>query len=211
MGPQLNVSLCGELLDIEKMIVEKSASVEHWLRDNFNKNTTPFYSSVDLRNACFKVAPVDTNLFPAGFNNLGKKDLACTVQAFMTSVDKRCPHVEKVLLIPENHTRNKYYLENLGNLYSILSNAGLTVRIGSINPELDKELVVDFKNINSEKNVFKIEPLFLSNGKLKLKDFDADLIILNNDFSSGIPFELERVKNQIIMPTLESSWVFRRK
>ena len=211
MGPQLNVSLCGELLDLEKMIVEKSASVEHWLRDNFNKNTPPFYSSVDLRNACFKVAPVDTNLFPAGFNNLGKKDLACTVQAFMTSVDKRCPDVEKVLLVPENHTRNKYYLENLGNLYSILSNAGLTVRIGSINPELDKELVVDFKNINSEKNVFKIEPLFLSNGKLKLKDFDADLIILNNDFSSGIPFELERVKNQIIMPTLESSWVFRRK
>ena len=74
MGPQLNVSLCGELLDLEKMIVEKSASVEHWLRDNFNKNTPPFYSSVDLRNACFKVAPVDTNLFPAGFNNLGKKD-----------------------------------------------------------------------------------------------------------------------------------------
>ena len=30
----------------------------------------PFYASVDLRNAGFKLAPVDTNLFPGGFNNL---------------------------------------------------------------------------------------------------------------------------------------------
>ncbi len=211
MGPQLNVSLCGELLDLEKMIVEKSASVEHWLRDNFNKNTPPFYSSVDLRNACFKVAPVDTNLFPAGFNNLGKKDLACIIQAFMTSVDKRCPEVENVLLIPENHTRNKYYLESLGNLYSILSNAGLTVRIGSVNPALEKESIVEYKNINNEKDTFKIEPLFLTDGKLKLKNFDADLIILNNDFSSGIPSLLEKVEHQIIMPSLDTSWTFRRK
>ena len=211
MGPQLNVSLCGELLNLEKLVVEKSASVEHWLRDSFNKNTPPFYSSVDLRNACFKLAPVDTNLFPAGFNNLGKKDLACTVQAFMTSVEKRCPDVENVLLIPENHTRNKYYLESLGNLFSILSNVGLTVRVGSINPELTQDLLIEYKNISSEKASFTIEPLLYSDGKLKLKGFDADLIVINNDFSSGIPPLLKKVKSQVIMPALDSSWTFRRK
>lgn len=211
MGPQLNVSLCGELLNLEKLIVEKSTSIEHWLRDTFNKNTPPFYSSIDLRNACFKIAPVDTNLFPAGFNNLGKKDLACTVQAFMTSVEKRCPDVENVLLIPENHTRNKYYLDSLGNLYSILSNAGLTVRVGSIDPEFDKELIVEYEDISNLKATFKIEPLHFSNGKLKLNDFDADLIIVNNDFSSGIPPALGKVKDQIILPTLDTSWAFRRK
>ena len=211
MGPQLNVSLCGELLNLEKLVVEKSASVEHWLRDSFNKNTPPFYSSVDLRNACFKLAPVDTNLFPAGFNNLGEKDLACTVQAFMTSVEKRCPDVENVLLIPENHTRNKYYLESLGNLFSILSNVGLTVRVGSVNPELTQDLLIEYKNISSEKASFTIEPLLYSDGKLKLKGFDADLIVINNDFSSGIPPLLKKVKNQVIMPALDSSWTFRRK
>ena len=211
MGPQLNASLCGELLDLEKLIIEKSASVEHWLRDSFNNTAAPFYCSVDLRNACFKIAPVDTNLFPAGFNNLGAKDLACTVQAFMTSIEKKCPDVENVLLIPENHTRNKYYLENLGNLYSILSNAGLTVRVGSINPDLIEKLKINYKNINGENAYFEIEPLTFKDGKLRIDDFDANLIILNNDFSSGVPKDLLKVKDQVIIPTLDSSWSFRRK
>ena len=211
MGPQLNVSLCGELLDLEKLIIEKSASVEHWLRDSFNQNTPPFYCSVDLRNACFKIAPIDTNLFPAGFNNLGEKDMACTVQAFMTSIEKRCPDVENVLLIPEKHTRNKFYLENLGNLFSILSNAGLTVRVGSIDPLVTKTVGVNYRNISGEDSCFEISPLIFRDGKLKLKNFDPDLVILNNDFSSGIPNDLKKINNQIIIPSLRDCWAFRRK
>ncbi len=211
MGPQLNASLCGELLDFEKKIIDKSASVEHWLRNNFNKNTPPFYCSVDLRNACFKISPVDTNLFPAGFNNLGGKDLSCIVQAFMTSIEKRCPDVENVLLIPENHTRNKYYLESLGNLYSILSNSGLTVRVGSINPELKEKIKISYKNISGNKDFFEIEPLTFSAGKLTLEGFDANLIVLNNDLSSGVPYELENLDCQTVVPSINNSWSFRRK
>ncbi|MGT2492998.1 glutamate--cysteine ligase [Cupriavidus basilensis] len=42
----------------------------------WQEHTPPFYCSVDLRNAGFKLAPVDTNLFPGGFNNLGARDVA---------------------------------------------------------------------------------------------------------------------------------------
>ena len=211
MGPQLKASLCGELLELEKSIIHKSSSVEHWLREQFGFKELPFYCSVDLRNSCFKIAPIDTNLFPAGFNNLGAKDLSSTVQAFMTSIEKRSKNVEKILLIPENHTRNKFYLENLGNLHSIISNAGFTVRIGSLNSEIKRKLNVEYKNINGQSLSFEIEPINFSNGKIKLENFDPDLVVLNNDFSSGIPESLKNCKNDLIVPPLNSSWSMRKK
>ena len=51
----------------------------------------PFYSSCDLRNSGFKLAPVDTNLFPGGFNNLNPAFLPLCVQAAMSAIEKFCP------------------------------------------------------------------------------------------------------------------------
>ncbi len=38
------------------------------------------------------------------------------VQAVMAAVEKICPGARSVLLIPENHTRNMFYLQNLAAL-----------------------------------------------------------------------------------------------
>jgi len=46
---------------------------------------------VDLRNAGFKLAPVDTNLFPGGWNNLTPEMLPLAVQAAMAAIEKICP------------------------------------------------------------------------------------------------------------------------
>jgi glutamate--cysteine ligase len=46
------------------------------------------FGSVDLRNAGFKLAPVDTNLFPGGFNNLNPAFLPLCVQAAMSAIEK---------------------------------------------------------------------------------------------------------------------------
>ena len=131
MGPQLKANLCGELRNFETEVIEKRSVVEHWFRDMFAKYKPPFYSSVDLRNACFKISPVDTNLFPAGFNNVGKDDRRTTVQAFMNAIERHCPHAETVLIVPENHTRNLYYHQHIGHLHGLLSNVGLRVTVGS--------------------------------------------------------------------------------
>ncbi|OUW04213.1 MAG: glutamate--cysteine ligase [Betaproteobacteria bacterium TMED156] len=212
MGPQLKASLCGELLDLEKSIIEKSSSVEYWLRTEFtNANDLPFYCSVDLRNSCYKIAPVDTNLFPAGFNNLAEKDLNCTIQAFMACIEKRCPQIENILLVPENHTRNKHYLENLGNLTYILTNAGFNVKVGSFSKELKNNLEVNFKKVGGGESCFEIEPISYSNGRVGLKNFDSNLILLNNDFSSGVPEQLLKSNEQLIIPSLNSSWALRSK
>ncbi len=44
--------------------------IESWFK-KARINAAPFfYTSVDLRHSGLRLAPVDTNLFPAGFNNL---------------------------------------------------------------------------------------------------------------------------------------------
>ena len=115
-----------------------TAQIERWFRLEWQDHTPPFYGSVDLRNAGFKLAPVDTNLFPGGFNNLSEPMLPLAVQAAMAAIEKYCPDARNLLLIPENHTRNTYYLQNVARLCQILRQTGLDVRLGSLNPEITK-------------------------------------------------------------------------
>ena len=77
-------------------------AIERWFRLEWMEHTPPFYGSVDLRNAGFKLAPVDTNLFPGGFNNLTAEMLPLAVQAAMAAIEKICPEAKNLLLIPEN-------------------------------------------------------------------------------------------------------------
>ncbi len=110
MIPALTTPVQGPLADLERRILESSVTVEHWFRSEWQEHTPPFYSSVDLRNSGFKLAPVDTNLFPGGFNNLNPQFLPLAVQAAMTAIERICPDARRLLLIPENHTRNQFYL-----------------------------------------------------------------------------------------------------
>ena len=75
--------------------------------------------------------------FPGGFNNLNPAFLPLCVQAIQAAVERVCPDARGVLLVPENHTRNTFYLQNVATLQSILRQAGMRVRIGSLLPELD--------------------------------------------------------------------------
>ena len=70
MVPHLTTALTGPLAALEKQILDAMPAIERWFRLQFIDHQAPFYTSVDLRNSGFKLAPVDTNLFPAGFNNL---------------------------------------------------------------------------------------------------------------------------------------------
>ena len=80
----------------------------------------------------FKLAPVDTNLFPGGFNNLTPEMLPLAVQAAMAAIEKICPEAKNLLLIPEKHTRNTFYLTNVQRLMQIFHQAGLNVRLGTL-------------------------------------------------------------------------------
>ena len=134
--PHLTTALNGPLLQIEQHLLARQAAIEAWFRSQWLETPAPFYCSVDLRNAGFKLAPVDTNLFPAGFNNLNAAFMPLCIQAIQSAVERVCPTAARVLLIPENHTRNMYYLESVATLRDILVKAGFDVRIGSLLEEV---------------------------------------------------------------------------
>ena len=206
MVPHLTTALNGQLLNLEKRMLEAMHNIEHWFRSQWLEHASPFYASVDLRNAGFKLAPVDTNLFPGGFNNLNPDFLPLCVQATMAAVEKICPEAHRLLLIPENHTRNTYYLRNVAALRTILQQAGLEVRIGSINPEITAPTEFDLQ----DGNVLLLEPVKRVGNRLVLDGFDSCAVLLNNDLSGGIPDILQDIEQNLI-PPLHAGWSTRRK
>lgn len=206
MVPHLTTALNGPLLSLEKRLLEAMPKVEHWFRTQWLEHGAPFYASVDLRNAGFKLAPVDTNLFPGGFNNLNPEFLPLCVQAAMAAIEKICPEAKRLLVIPENHTRNTYYLRNVAALTNILRQAGMDVRIGSINSEITEPTHIE----TQDGQTLLLEPVKRVGNRVVLDDFDSCAILLNNDLSAGIPDILKNLEQSLI-PPLHAGWSTRRK
>ena len=207
MVPHLTTALTGPLLELERRFLDSSTQIEQWLRAQWQEHTPPFYSSCDLRNSGFKLAPVDTNLFPGGFNNLNAAFLPLCVQAAMVAIEKICPEARNLLLIPENHTRNLFYLQNVAQIAAILRQTGLNVRLGSMLPEITRPTPVQLPNGQS----LLLEPLVRSEFRLGLDGFDPCAILLNNDLSAGIPEILRNLNEQFMLPPLHAGWAVRRK
>ena len=207
MVPHLITALNGPTNELEQRILDSMPAIERWFRLEWMEHTPPFYTSVDVRNSGFKLAPVDTNLFPSGWNNLTPEMLPLAVQAAMAAIEKICPEARNLLVVPENHTHNTFYLSNLLQLKRIFHQAGLNVRFGSLNPEIKEP--TSFNVPNGE--VISIEPLIRSDTRLGLKDFDPCTILLNNDLSAGIPGMLEDLHEQFLLPPLHAAWSVRRK
>ena len=204
--PRLATALSGPLPTLERHLLGATSTIEHWLRGQWQDHEAPFYCSVDLRNSGLKIAPVDTNLFPGGFNNLNPEFHPLCVQAAMTALEKVCPDARGCVLVPENHTRNQFYLQNVATLAKILRHAGMNVRIGSMLPEIDKPTEIDLP----DGGTLKLEPLQRKGNRLYVGDFDPCVVLLNNDLSSGIPRVLQGVE-QALLPPLHAGWAVRRK
>ncbi|MEB0136977.1 glutamate--cysteine ligase [Actimicrobium sp. CCC2.4] len=209
MVPHLVTALNGPLLDLEKKILNNTPAIERWFRLEWQEHTPPFYCSVDLRNAGFKLAPVDTNLYPGGFNNLAPEMLPLAVQAAMAAIEKYCPDARNLLLIPEGNTRNSFYLQNIARLMQIFRQTGLNVRLGSFSPDITGPTPIDLP----DGTTLTLEPLERSaNGRrLGLKNFDPCTILLNNDLSAGIPEIFDNLNEQTLLPPLHAGWAVRRK
>ena len=206
MVPHLTTALNGPLLDLERRFLSAMPTIEHWFRSQWQENAVPFYASVDLRNSGFKLAPVDTNLFPGGFNNLNPDFLPLCVHAMQGAVEKICPEARGVLLIPENHTRNLFYLQNVEQIVTILKQAGMRVRVGSLLPEITAATEIALPNGGT----LTLEPLQRRGNRLVLEGFDPCVVLLNNDLSGGVPEILKNLE-QAIFPPLSAGWYTRRK
>ena len=198
--------------DFMERVKNKQEQIHSWLRSNESSGELPLYSSVDLRDAGFKTAVVDTNLFPAGFNNLCEHGLEDSVKFMREAVLKRVPRCENILIIAEEHTRNTWYLENVRILQQIIEKAGFRTTIAtflSVQPDFCQKM-----------NYVELEtatgyPVRIFCFKRILNEYEAgrqsfDLIIMNNDLTTGIPDILKKSRVPIY-PSIQAGWHARHK
>lgn len=201
--------------EFKKMLAERIQKNRRRLWDWYARHAAeappPFYCSIDLRDAGYKVVPVDSNLYPAGFNNICPEDRRAAppvIRKEIEAVARRLGHAEpkKILVLPESHTTNAFYIENLHYLTELLENAGFEVKLGWYGSQ-DLNAVT-LKSANDKQlTAFPIE---IQEGRLSAAGFTPDLILLNNDFSSGYPKALDAVK-QPIVPSHTLGWHTRKK
>lgn len=206
--PHLTTALTGQLQLLEEQVLSQQEEIEKWFQAQWALTAAPTYGSVDLRNAGFKIAPVDMNLFPAGFNNirLNPSFVPLAIEATKLAIKQANPNAKTILLIPENHTRNIFYWESVQSLLQIFTGAGYDIRIGSLLPDLEEEAEITA----ADGGKLLLSPAIRVESKLTIKDFIPDVVLLNNDLSDGIP-EILKDLQQPVIPPAELGWSQRLK
>lgn len=189
---------------LEKQILERQIAVESWFRSHWLEQPPIITCSVDLRNAGYKMAAIDTNVFPAGYNNLNPTFYPLWLQTAQSLLSHRFKQCQKILIIAENHTRNIPYYQSLAMLSEILKRSGYEVRVGSLVEPSEKILHLP------DHQMLTVYPITRQKDHLKALDFIPCLVILNNDLSDQIPEILLGI-SQPIEPSPWMGWSHRSK
>ena len=192
------------LLDNKLHVIENNRQrLTEWFALKRSELKMPIYGSVDVRDSGFKIAVVDANHFPAGFNNVPQSERGTLAKLMKTHIERDHPGSKHVHLYPEMHTRNQAYVENLRTLKEILNLAGYDVTVGS--PELS-----EFGSLAGITG-----PLCLTrtgidyDGKLQVEGKGRpDMVLLNNDLTKGV---LPGLDVKSVSPPVEMGWHRRRK
>ncbi len=193
---------------LTKTIEHKREEIDAWFSKTFAHTPPFFYSSVDIRHSGHKMAPVDTNLFPGGFNNLNDTERKTASHAVSHYIKSHHPNLKSILVIAENHTRNAYYFENIVVLRDIITNAGLQVHLSSFDM-VDAAESLNYQSASGTE--LTLEPFVNDGSKLVLHNgIVPDLIIINNDMTEGHPNILDNISQPITPPT-GFGWYQRRK
>lgn len=188
-------------------ISDNAAKIEQFFEEKLAQYRPNFYNSIDLRHFGFKIAPIDTNCFPAGFNNFSLNSINNAKKIVDNFFKKNFSHAKNIIIIPENHTRNLRYLENLANLQEILSAPNRQVIIASTSSEITQETTLSLE----KSKTLTIYPITTKSGEIRVSNnIKADLAILNNDFTNGIPDILKNITTPII-PSSNLGWHKRTK
>lgn len=161
----------------------------------------PVYTSLDIRDAGWKVCAVDVNLFPAGFNLLSSGDrqnASKRIREFF-SAKLFTPPPWRITVVPEAHTNNQGYLRNLSGILDLLKEAGVEAKLLWPGPAIPQPW--DVKTAEG-KTLRYLPPALALEG--------SQALLLNHDLSGGVP---EAIKD-IDLPTYPSKnlgWFKRRK
>ncbi len=201
--------------------INNKEELEKFICDNWDKVNTyitnaqmglpiPFYSSVDIRESKEKYAPVDHNMYPAGFNNLCAADLKDATQIVRETIQKINSSTGTVGIIPESHTKNLMYLDHLATLTKLITDAGYKVIILSFDSNLfpNNEEFIDLMSHSG--TPLKIYRGKIQNGLISAMNEKIDVAINNNDQSNPWPIEWKEIVTPIA-PTPLIGWFRRQK
>jgi len=167
----------------------------------------PLTLSADVRNSGYKLAPVDVNLFPAGWHNLCHGIYPRAAEQITRWCQLRGLAERNVLILGEFMTRNPSYLENLATIEKILTLAGYEVRLGLLAEDETEPIIATTLSEQS----LQLYPVRVEAGRLVTSDgFRADWVLNNNDFTGGAADLLASVDIPI-EPSPRYGWHARRK
>ena len=189
-------------------IRNQQLDISEFVAENLEEAPVPIYSSFDIRCNGHKAAAVDPNLFPAGFNNVCRGGIRAASQVLEQIIRKKFGGgVKWVGLYAENHTRNSFYFQNLFRLSDLIRKAGFRCRVVATNPGF-KDYPVEVEGADGDP--VKIYRLRAENRSFYAGEKKLDLVISNNDFSSGVPSLFDEADTPVV-PDRRLGWWNRTK
>lgn len=187
--------------DITNRLEEKRELITEWMAKKRSEIDIPIYGSVDIRDAGWKIAVVDANHFPAGFNNISPEEEPEIATLLQDYILKRYCDCKWVHLYPESHTRNPAYVENLATIKRLIESGGFRCTIGS--PELGSH-----GSLNGISGPLELDEVSLENNEILVNREKPCLILLNNDLTEGV---LPGLAQEQVSPPVHMGWHRRRK
>jgi glutamate--cysteine ligase len=186
-------------------LLPQRQAIEQWFIEQERKVTLLPYVSVDLRYAGHKLAPVDTNLFPAGFNNISSEDYPSAIAAF-THLRKTHQLPSTLLLLAESHSRNIHYWQNIAVIQRLMTESGFNIHVSAMLSGLPCPKTLSLPDAVQ----ITLEPICIHAHQLTVNNIIPDGILLNRDMAEGVPAALNHIK-QPFFPPLQMGWHRRRK
>ncbi len=191
---------------VDRLFWQHSESIEAWFDMAWQEVKPVFHSSIDLRYAAFKIAPIDTNIFPADFHHLSETSKERARNSIKLILAANGLITGNALFIIANEIVHDDYFINVQALVSLFTSIGYQVRLG----KLDQEFVAPATIKLPSGEELTIHPIAHQNNQVYVTDFVPDVILLNNDFAAGFP-EVFKDTKQLILPTPMLGWFARRQ
>jgi glutamate--cysteine ligase len=187
--------------DLSAHLEENRELITNWMTKKRSEVPIPIYGSVDIRDSGWKVAVVDANHFPAGFNNISDQDVERLSSLLREHILRQNPECKWVHLYPESHTRNQGYIENVATIKRLIENGGFRCTVGS--PELEGH-----GSLDGITGPLVLEMVVVEDESLLINGQKPDLIMLNNDLTEGM---VDGLGAHQVSPPPHMGWQRRRK
>jgi glutamate--cysteine ligase len=171
----------------------------------------PFTSSVDIRESKDKVAPIDLNIYPAGFNNICQQDRENAPTLIRKVILQYAPGAKTVGIITESHTKNLFYLDHLAYLKKMIFDAGFDCHFISFDEHLFLENSTKIELTSHSGFGIELKRAHVLNHQIALVDQSIlafDFILMNNDQSAKMNIDWKSL-HVPVHPTPHIGW-FRR-